>query len=73
MISTSSKVYFEKQGEDMLCGLHCINAILQGPVFDEVSLSQIAQQLDQEEALLLQGDAKKFKTSNVSLDGNYNI
>ena len=41
--SNSSLVYFEKQGEDMLCGLHCINSMLQGPVFDEVSLSQIAQ------------------------------
>ena len=44
MVSSTGggKVYFEKQGEDMLCGLHCINAMLQGPIFDEVSLSQIA-------------------------------
>ena len=40
--ASSSKVYFEKQGPDMLCGLHCINAMLQGPIFDEVSMSQIA-------------------------------
>ena len=32
-------VYFEKQGQDMLCGLHLVNALLQGPIFDEVSLS----------------------------------
>ena len=73
MVSSNSLVYFEKQGEDMLCGLHCINSMLQGPVFDEVSLSQIAQQLDREEAALLQGQRENFKTTNVSLDGNYNI
>jgi Josephin len=25
-----------------LCGLHCINALLQGPYFDEVTMSNIA-------------------------------
>ncbi len=39
-------VYFEKQGADMMCGVHCINALLQGPHFDEVTTSQIALQLD---------------------------
>ncbi len=53
----SDRVYFEKQGKDNLCGLHCINALLQGPIFDEVSLSQIAQALDKEEAELLGGAA----------------
>jgi len=38
----SDVIYFEKQGNDLMCGLHCINALLQGPIFDEVSLSQIA-------------------------------
>ena len=50
-------VYFEKQGQDMLCGLHCINALLQGPIFDEVSLSQIAITLDREERQLLAGES----------------
>ena len=36
-------VYFEKQGNDLMCGLHCINALLQGPIFDEVSMSDIAR------------------------------
>jgi Ataxin-3 len=26
----------------MMCGVHCINALLQGPYFDEVSMSNIA-------------------------------
>ena len=38
-------IYWEKQGQDMLCGLHCINSLLQGPIFDEISLSQIAREL----------------------------
>jgi len=41
-MDNTDKVYFEKQGNDMMCGLHCINALLQGPIFDEVSMSQIA-------------------------------
>ena len=44
--SANQVIYFEKQGQDMLCGLHCINALLQGPLFDEITLSQLAQQLD---------------------------
>jgi len=37
----------------MLCGIHCINALLQGPYFDEGTMSTIAQQLDQEEMQLM--------------------
>ena len=44
----------------MLCGLHCINALLQGPSFDEVSLSQIAIQLDAEERKLLGAENAQF-------------
>jgi ataxin-3 len=43
------KVYWEKQGMDSLCGVHCINSLLQGtrsssigPFFDEIALSHIA-------------------------------
>lgn len=59
----------------MLCGLHCINALLQGPIFDEVSLSQIAIQLDQEERMLLSGESSSFfgESANVANDGNYSI
>ena len=64
-------VYFEKQGNDMLCGLHTVNAILQGPYFDEVSLSQVAQKIDNAERLLL-GDSPMM-SHNVGMDGNYSI
>jgi hypothetical protein len=33
----------------MMCGVHCINALLQGPYFDEVTMSNIALSLDQKE------------------------
>ena len=34
----NEQVYWEKQSDDKLCGLHCLNAILQGPVHDIVNL-----------------------------------
>ncbi len=46
-------VYFEKQGKDMMCGVHCINSLLQGPYFDEVTMSNIALTLDQKEKDLM--------------------
>jgi ataxin-3 len=51
--SSNKPIYFEKQGQDMLCGVHCINALLQGPYFDEVTMSQIAIELDQKERELM--------------------
>ncbi len=37
----------------MMCGLHCINALLQGPYFNEVSMSQVALDLDQKERQIM--------------------
>lgn len=80
----SQLVYFEKQGNDLMCGLHCINALLQGPIFDEVSMSEIARALDEEERALL-GDlasggnmgggvgADGSGSHNVANSGNYSI
>lgn len=69
-----------------MCGVHCINALLQGPYFDEINLSQIAIQLDQEEIQLLgggsageeamraMGNLREGMTShNVANDGNFSI
>ncbi len=49
----TAKVYFEKQGADRLCGVHCLNSLLQGPIFTQVDLNRYASELDQEEAKLL--------------------
>ena len=38
-----------------MCGVHCINALLQGPYFDEIALSQIGIKLDEEERALYGG------------------
>lgn len=63
------KIYFEKQSQDRLCGLHCLNSLLQGPFFDVVQLSDIALELDKKESLLL----NKQQHENVDVDGNYNV
>ena len=70
----------------MMCGVHCINALLQGPYFDEINLSQIAIDLDQEEISLLGGGAagaeamramgslrEGMTSHNVANDGNFSI
>lgn len=45
-------VYFEKQSNDRLCGLHCLNSLVQSPLFDVIQLSEIAQGLDELEKKL---------------------
>ena len=62
-------VYFEKQSNDRLCGLHCLNNLLQGPYFDVGILSEIGIQLDREEARLTGVQAQ----NNVDDDGNYGV
>ena len=79
----SRYVYFEKQGGDMMCGVHCVNALLQGPYFDEVAMGQIAMKLDEDEKKLMGNDAnevmregglrKGLTSHNVAMDGNFSI
>ncbi len=49
-------VYFEKQTNSKLCGLHAINSLLQGPFFNEIILSEIGNELDQLEKNLYSED-----------------
>ena len=64
-------IYFEKQSDDRLCGLHCINSLLQGPYFNLVQLSEIGMKLDEEEQKLF---GNKYNShNNVDDSGNYNI
>lgn len=37
----------------MMCGVHCINSVLQGPYYDEVTMGNIALELDQTERSLM--------------------
>ncbi|CAD8078020.1 unnamed protein product [Paramecium sonneborni] len=66
-------IYWEKQGYDQLCGVHCINSLLQGPYFNEVELATIAQELDRQEIELLGQTGHRYKSQNVAEDGNFSI
>ena len=35
-------IYWEQQGKDLMCGLHCINTLLQGPIYNPVDLAKEA-------------------------------
>ena len=54
-------VYFEKQSNDRLCGVHCLNALLQGPYFDPIMLSEIGLKLDEMERQLYRGSEVNYK------------
>ena len=62
-------VYFEKQSDDRLCGLHCLNNLLQGPFFDVITLSEIGIELDKIEQEL----TGMHSQNNVDNDGNFGI
>ena len=67
-------VYFEKQSKDLLCGLHSLNVLLQGPFFNPISLSEIGIKLNEMELNLLDSNRKLYhKNSNVDDNGNFNI
>jgi Ataxin-3 len=74
-------IYHEKQ-VSALCGQHCLNNLLQSPVFSPDGLAQLALRLDaQERAFMLsQGtdtpDALKFlaeDSGNVDEAGNFSL
>lgn len=53
MADLGAFVYWERQLSDLLCGLHCLNNLLQFPAFDEASLAAIGIELDKKESALL--------------------
>ncbi len=68
--------------EAALCGVHCLNTLLQGPLFGAIELGQIAQDLDALERTFMSEngieseDYKKFiaeDSGNVSSDGFFSI
>jgi ataxin-3 len=62
-------VYFEKQSDDRLCGLHCLNNLLQGPYLDVITLSEIGIELDKIEQEL----TGVHSQNNVDNDGNFGV
>eukprot|EP00940_MAST-03C_sp_MAST-3C-sp2_P003409 g3409.t1 len=74
-------LYHEKQAA-ALCGQHCLNNLMQAPIFDLETLTKIAHNLDEEErALMLAGGcdtpaALKFlaeDSGNVDGSGNFSL
>ncbi len=46
-------VYFEKQKNDRLCGLHALNSLMQGPFFDVGQLTEIGLNLNEMERQIM--------------------
>ncbi|GFR48751.1 hypothetical protein Agub_g10709 [Astrephomene gubernaculifera] len=65
-------LYHEKQVA-ALCGVHCLNTLLQGPYFSEIDLAQIAQGLDELERALVGEGALEEASGNVAMDGMFSI
>lgn len=68
--------------EAALCGVHCVNSLLQGPFFSEWDLAKIAQDLDALERSLMAShgvntpDFIKYAaedSGNVARDGMFSI
>jgi len=77
----STKIYWEKQ-ESSLCGVHCVNNLLQGAYFSEWDLSSIAVQLTEEERkLMMAGGAESAEflsfmaqdSHHVDDSGNFSV
>ena len=74
------RVYYEKQGADKLCGVHCLNSLVQGPAFNQSDLNKLAAELDKEEAALLAADPTQQKaprsmtiSSLANRPGSHNV
>ncbi len=68
--SMSLKIYHEKQ-ESNLCGQHALNNVLQIPgAFTPVSLSEIANKLDEQEKSM---GLSNFTSQNVDASGNFSV
>jgi ataxin-3 len=74
-------IYHEKQ-DAALCGVHCLNSLMQGDYFTEIDLMQLARELDEQERRFMMEsgtDSKEFLTfmaedsGNVADEGYYSI
>lgn len=66
--------------EGQLCAQHCLNTLLQCPVFDAIQLASIAQQLDSEEtSRMAEGSAEEYSrfleqpSSNMDDSGFFSV
>ena len=74
----SLRIYHERQAA-ACCGRHAVNNLLQGPLFSDVDLADIARSLDQRELVLLTAngaDARALRaagSNNVDDSGNFSV
>ena len=54
-------IYFEKQKNDRLCGLHALNSLIQGPYFDVGQLTEIGLRLNEMERQIMGSQTNVFK------------
>jgi len=75
-------IYHETQSsQSALCGMHCLNTLLQRPAFTEFDLAKIAKDLDdhEREIMAAEGDTKEYlkflseDSINVGDDGNFSL
>ena len=74
-------IYHEKQ-QERLCGVHCLNNLVQGPYYGPGDLGQIAREFDEKEKnMMLESgfDSRDFlkymaeDSGNVADDGNFSV
>lgn len=66
-------IYHELQ-DSLLCGQHCLNNLLQDDFFSAINLGEIAQELDEQERLILGEASSSFaQSSNVDESGNFSV
>lgn len=53
-----------------MCGVHCINSLLQGPHYDLIKMTEIAHELDKKEKEITGYDGP---SNNVDPDGNFSL
>lgn len=67
-------VYWESQGNDRMCAIHCLNGLLQGPILSPADLSKVARQLDERERQLVWTAAGGGEeVSNLLAGGSNNV
>ncbi|KAL6520927.1 hypothetical protein OROGR_017496 [Orobanche gracilis] len=71
------RILYHEVQESKLCALHCVNTVLQGPVFSEFDLAAMASDLDRAEQQMMQGsvsgDFLPEVSHNVSPEGDFSI
>eukprot|EP00927_Polykrikos_kofoidii_P062522 TRINITY_DN57332_c0_g1_i1.p1 TRINITY_DN57332_c0_g1~~TRINITY_DN57332_c0_g1_i1.p1 ORF type:complete len:360 (+),score=80.90 TRINITY_DN57332_c0_g1_i1:88-1080(+) len=63
-------IYHEKQIGN-LCAVHCVNNMLQGPMFDYSDFGQVARELDAAERKITGGEGLDY--GNARADGFFNV